>query len=74
MDFEQKMNLALNLYQADKPVVLRGTDGQIIHGAQDATASDCKVIGEIDPTLWNASHWPQLLDGARQQWLKNRKI
>ncbi len=73
MDFEQAMKLALNLYQIGKPVVLKGTNGEVIHGGQNETYSDRQVIDGIDPALWNASNWPQTFEGARGQWLRDRK-
>lgn len=72
MDFTEKMKLALQLYEHGKAVVLKGTNGQIIHGQQDLTQGDCQVVGGVDLDLWQTSNWPKLLDGARERWLKNR--
>ena len=79
MTFIDKMNSALWFYGAGEAVVLKDKDGRIIHGEQDLvdilalkSAQKYKVIDGIDFNEWKISHWPQLLEGARRGWLKNK--
>ena len=76
MTFEEKMELALHLYEIGEPVVLKGKDGRIIHGEETLKiigVNKCRVIDSIDFDEWKISQWPQLLEGARQGWLNNRR-
>lgn len=75
MTFSDAMDLAMRSYQEGRPVVLKGTDGKIIHGEETWTSiahSKCRVIELIDVRLWNVSHWPQTLEETRRRWLEKR--
>jgi hypothetical protein len=74
MTFEENMTLALALYQTGESVVLKEKGGRIIHGEETLKTTDlskCRIIDAIDFDEWKTSHWPQLLERARQGWLKN---
>jgi len=73
--FTEKLELVLALYEANQPVVLKEKGGRIIHGEETLKTvdiKDCLIIDRIDIDEWERSQWPQILEGARQGWLKNK--
>ncbi len=76
MTFLEAMKLAVELYRIGEPVVLKDQSGNVLHGQETlSTITDlkkCRVISDIDAETWKVSHWPQVLEGARQGWLRNQ--
>lgn len=70
MNFDKQMELALNLYRAGIPPLLKGNDGRVIHGEE---TPESRPIDGIDIEKWKGSQWPELLRGAREGWLKNKR-
>jgi hypothetical protein len=68
---------AIHSYAAGKPVVVMASDGSVLHGeetlkgiAELEISLSAKFFYGIDRTAFEATDWPELLEGARRAWLE----
>jgi hypothetical protein len=76
MTFEEKMRFAMWAYKTGNPILVTDKNCRVIHGEvllSEGVPIHCFVI-PVDAAEWSAGTWPQILDGARQGWLKNKSI
>lgn len=80
-DPEQRRMLfrALMSYIEDRPVMVFGSNGKLLHGyetarmiagmSRDFSMNCCSVFG-INPQEFYSSDWSELLEAARVNWIK----
>ena len=70
---------AVHEYSEGRAVVVKATDGGVLHGREtlqaiiDTGASlECSVIRDVDREQFEASDWPEILEAARQVFMRDQ--